>query len=279
LANFVIEAERLSRHYSLGGRIVTAIDNVSMLIEEGDYVAATGPSGSGKTTLMKILGCLESPSSGRYRLNGIDVAHVTSDGLAKIRNRFIGFLFQSFYLLDHSTALENVEMPLAYAGVPRAKRRRRAQAALEQMGLGDRMDHRPGRLSGGEQQRVALARAVVNNPKLLLADEPTGALDGHSAGIVMRLFTELNRTGVTIVLVTHDTAVAAQARRVLRFRQGRIHTDEARPAAYQFGASRGAELGGTIIHRERHHSRVQGGDGLALARFLTVSDPDSRQEP
>lgn len=226
MPGYVIEGDGLSKHYHLGGRTVTALEDVSLVVEHGDYVAVTGASGSGKTTLMKILGCLERPSSGRYRLSGIDVAGLTADQMAGVRNRIIGFLFQSFLLLPQSTAVENVEMPLAYAGVPRAERQRLARAALASVGLADREDHRPGRLSGGEQQRVALARAVVNRPKLLLADEPTGALDGSSAGEVMRLFAELNHSGVTIVLVTHDMSVAAHARRVLRFKLGRCETEE-----------------------------------------------------
>jgi ABC-type lipoprotein export system ATPase subunit len=225
VAGYVIEGEGLSKRYRLGGRIVTALDDVSLLVEQGDYVAVTGSSGSGKTTLMKILGCLERPSSGQYRLSGIDVAGLSADKMAEVRNHVVGFLFQSFLLLPQSTALENVEMPLAYAGLPRGERQSLARAALASVGLADRQDHRPGRLSGGEQQRVALARAVVNRPKLLLADEPTGALDGASAGEVLRLFAELNRSGVTIVLVTHDMSVAAHARRMLRFKLGRIETE------------------------------------------------------
>jgi putative ABC transport system ATP-binding protein len=222
----LIEVESLSKHYPLGGRNVTALDDVSLRVERGDYVAITGPSGSGKTTLMKILGCLERPSRGHYRLGGAEVAGLSGDRMAEIRNRVIGFLFQSFLLLPQSTALENVEMPLAYAGVSRSERRRRAREALAKVGLADREDHRPGRLSGGEQQRVALARAVVNCPRLLLADEPTGALDSSSANDVLGLFHQLNASGVTIVLVTHDLSVAAQARRVLRFRLGRLALEE-----------------------------------------------------
>jgi putative ABC transport system ATP-binding protein len=222
----LIETEGLSKHYRLGDRTVTALDEVSLLVEEGDYVAVTGPSGSGKTTLMKILGCLERPSSGRYRLGGVDVGGLSGDRMAEVRSRMIGFLFQSFLLLPQSTALENVELPLTYASVSRADRHHRAREALAKVGLADREDHRPGRLSGGEQQRVALARAIVNRPKILLADEPTGALDSSSARDVVDLFTQLNRSGVTIVLVTHDLSVAAQARRVLRFRLGRLEMQE-----------------------------------------------------
>jgi putative ABC transport system ATP-binding protein len=225
VAKHLIEAEGLTRYYCLGGRTVTALADVSLFIEQGNYVAITGPSGSGKTTLMKLLGCLDHPSSGRYRLDGIDVAGLTGDRMADIRNRVLGFLFQSFLLLPQSTALENVEMPLAYAGVRGPERRRRAREMLAKFGLADREDHRPARLSGGEQQRVALARAVINRPSLLLADEPTGALDEASAGEVMRLFTELNRSGVTIVLATHDMSVAAHAQRVLRFSCGRLEGD------------------------------------------------------
>jgi len=226
MPDYAIEAQGLSKRYCLGTRIVTALDDVSLVVERGEYVAVTGPSGSGKTTLMKILGCLDQPSAGRYRLDGLDVAGLTVDRLAHIRNRVVGFLFQSFLLLPQSTALENVELPLAYAGVPRAQRRRRAREALARVGLGNRVDHRPAQLSGGEQQRVALARAVVNCPRLLLADEPTGALDGASAGEILRLFADLNRSGVTILLVTHDTTVAAQACRILRFKLGRLETEE-----------------------------------------------------
>jgi putative ABC transport system ATP-binding protein len=230
MAERLIQTEGLSRHYRLGGRTVTALADVSVAIEPGDYVAVTGPSGSGKTTLMKILGCLDTPSSGRYRLDGAEVSGLSQDQLAATRNRVLGFLFQSFLLLPQSTALENVELPLAYAGVPRVERRRRAREALARVGLVEREDHRPARLSGGEQQRVALARAVINRPKLLLADEPTGALDRASADEVMRLFADLHRSGVTIVLVTHDVAVAAHADRILRFRHGRLAADDRRVA-------------------------------------------------
>jgi putative ABC transport system ATP-binding protein len=226
MARHLIEAENLGRHYRLGSRAVTALENVSLFVEQGEFVAITGPSGSGKTSLMKILGCLDTPSTGRYRLDEHDVTGLTPNQLAATRNRIIGFLFQSFLLLPQSTALENVELPLAYAGVPRRERRRRARDALARVGLSEREDHRPARLSGGEQQRVALARAVVNHPKLLLADEPTGALDDGSADEVMRLFAQLNRSGVTIMLVTHDAAVAAHARRILRFRHGRLEGED-----------------------------------------------------
>ena len=225
MAEHLIEAEGLTRRYRLGGRTVTALEDVSLCIKPGEYVAVTGPSGSGKTTLMKILGCLDRPSSGHYRLDGIDVAGLTGDRMADIRNRVLGFLFQSFLLLPQSTALENVEMPLAYAGVRRPERRRRARETLARFGLADRENHRPARLSGGEQQRVALARAVINRPSLLLADEPTGALDKASADEVMRLFAELNQSGVTIVLATHNISVAARARRILRFKCGRLVGD------------------------------------------------------
>jgi putative ABC transport system ATP-binding protein len=221
----LIEAEGLTRYYRVGERSVTALKDVSLLVKRGDYIALTGPSGSGKTTLMKILGCLDRPTTGRYRLDGIDVAGLSADRMADIRNRALGFLFQSFVLLPQSTALENVEMPLAYAGVRGAERRRRAREALARFGLAEREDHRPARLSGGEQQRVALARAVINQPSLLLADEPTGALDDVSAGEVMALFAELNRSGVTILVVTHDTSVAANARRVLSFKNGHLESE------------------------------------------------------
>jgi putative ABC transport system ATP-binding protein len=225
VAEHLIEAERLTRRYRLGGRTVTALENLSLCIKPGEYVAVTGPSGSGKTTLMKILGCLDRPSSGHYRLDGIDIAGLSADRMADIRNRVVGFLFQSFLLLPQSTALENVEMPLTYAGVRRPERRRRAREALARFGLADRENHRPSRLSGGEQQRVALARAIINRPSLLLADEPTGALDKASASEVMRLFAELNQSGVTILVATHNMSVARRARRVLRFKCGRLVGD------------------------------------------------------
>jgi ABC-type lipoprotein export system ATPase subunit len=224
----VIEAEALQRHYRVGGRTVVALENVSLHINVCDYVAITGPSGSGKTTLMKILGCLDRPSAGRYRLDGVDVARLTADEMAGIRNRVLGFLFQSFVLLPQSTALENVEMPLAYAGVRWTERRRRAWEALAKVGLADRADHRPAQLSGGEQQRVAIARAVVNHPSVVLADEPTGALDNASADEVLGLFRELNQSGVAIVVVTHNTAVAAHANRVFRFQSGRLVSEQRR---------------------------------------------------
>ena len=225
MAEHLIETQGLTRYYRLGGRTVSALEDISLAIERGEYVAITGPSGSGKTTLLKILGCLECPSSGRYWLDGIDTAGLTPDQSADVRNRAIGFLFQSFLLLPQSTALENVEMPLAYAGVRGPERRRRAREVLARFGLADREDHRPMRLSGGEQQRVALARAIINRPSLLIADEPTGALDESSARDVMRLFAELNQSGVTIMVATHDKTVAACARRELRFRHGRLDDD------------------------------------------------------
>jgi putative ABC transport system ATP-binding protein len=224
----LIEVEGLTRRYRLGGRTVTALEDVSLVVDAGDYVAVTGPSGSGKTTFMKILGCLDRPTSGQYRLDGINVEGLTADQMADVRNRVLGFLFQLFLLLPQSTAIENVEMPLAYAGVRGPERRQRARDALAWFGLKDREDHRPARLSGGEQQRVALARAVINQPRLLLADEPTGALDEASAGEVMRLFSELNKSGVTIVVATHDMSVAGHARRVFQFKHGRLEIEKVR---------------------------------------------------
>jgi putative ABC transport system ATP-binding protein len=221
LSGSVIEAEELTKCYRLGGRTITALDNFSLIVEPGEYIAVMGPSGSGKTTLLKILGCLDRPDEGRYRLADSHVMGLPPNRLADIRNRLLGFVFQSSLLLPQSTAMENVEMPLAYAGIARAERRRRAREMLMRLGLEDRVHHRPGRLSGGEQQRVAIARAIVNRPAVLLADEPTGSLDEQSGEAIAAIFGELNRAGMTVIVATHDAAMAAQARRIVRLRAGR----------------------------------------------------------
>jgi putative ABC transport system ATP-binding protein len=215
----------VTRTYAMGDLAVHALRGVSLRIERGDLVAVMGSSGSGKSTLMNILGCLDAPTAGRYRLDGIDVRAFDDDELADIRNRKLGFVFQSFNLVPRTRALAQVELPLAYAGLPRADRRRRALAALEQVGMGDRIEHLPSELSGGQQQRVAIARAIVTNPPLILADEPTGNLDSHASHEVLALFARLNAEGRTIVLITHEPDVAARAKRVVRLADGRVVED------------------------------------------------------
>jgi putative ABC transport system ATP-binding protein len=221
----LIEARHLTKAYSLGGQTVHALRGVSLDIEAGEFVAIMGASGSGKSTLMNILGCLDRPTSGGYRLAGEAVQSMSSDQLASIRNRRIGFVFQQFNLLPRTRALENVELPMVYAAVKAPERRARALAALQQVGLGERIDHTPAELSGGQQQRVAIARALVNQPLLVLADEPTGALDSQTSGDIMRLLAQLNAQGITVVLVTHEPDVAAWARRRIVFRDGLIVED------------------------------------------------------
>ncbi|HYH40082.1 MAG TPA: ABC transporter ATP-binding protein [Azospirillum sp.] len=221
----LIEVRDLRRTYVMGAERVAALDGVSVAVERGAFVAVMGPSGSGKSTFMNVLGCLDQPDAGSYRLEGEEVSRLGSDELAAIRNRRIGFVFQSFNLLPRLDAAANVALPMVYAGVDRATRLSRAAEALAQVGLAGRTHHRPAQLSGGQQQRVAIARALVNRPSLLLADEPTGALDSRTTAEIMGLFQQLNRQGITVVLVTHEADVAAYAGRVLTFRDGRLIDD------------------------------------------------------
>ena len=218
----VAELINVSKIYGSGDIEVKALDQVNLTIRQGDYLAVMGASGSGKSTAMNILGCLDRPSNGRYLLNGIAVEELDDDALADVRNQSLGFVFQQFHLLAHASALENVMLPMIYAGVPPQERRKRAHAALERVGLGKRMDNRPNQLSGGQQQRVAIARAIINQPTLLLADEPTGALDSQTTSEVLALFDDLHQLGITLVMVTHEDDVAARAHRVARFQDGRV---------------------------------------------------------
>ena len=221
----LIEARGLTKVYAMGDQTVHALRGVSLTIASGDFVAIMGASGSGKSTLMNILGCLDRPTAGHYRLAGEAVEAMSADQLASIRNRRIGFVFQQFNLLPRTSALENVELPMVYAGIAAAARRTRAMAALQQVGLEQRFGHTPSELSGGQQQRVAIARALVNHPQLILADEPTGALDTQTSEDIMHLLTELNRTGLTVVLVTHEHDIAEWARRKIVFRDGLMVQD------------------------------------------------------
>ena len=221
----IIRLEDICRIYRVGSQEVRALDGVSLSVFRNEYVAIMGPSGSGKSTLMNILGCLDSPDSGRYILNGTDVSEMDDGELADVRNREIGFVFQSFNLLPRYNALENVALPMVYAGVPAGERREKAAEALRSVGLDDRMDHRPNELSGGQRQRVALARALINSPSIILADEPTGNLDTHTSVEIMRLFDQIYRNGNTVIVVTHEEDIAAYAHRVIRLRDGRIESD------------------------------------------------------
>jgi putative ABC transport system ATP-binding protein len=221
----VIEVEGLTRTYHLGGHDVRALDGISLTIETGEFMAIIGSSGSGKSTLMNMVGCLDSPTSGRYLIDGTDVRDFDEDGLSDLRNQKIGFVFQGFNLIPRTTALANVELPLAYVGLERQERRELATAALVSVGMGDRLDHVPAELSGGQQQRVAIARAIVTEPAIVLADEPTGNLDSSSTEDVLRIFEELGEAGRTILLITHEDEVAARARRVIRIEDGQIAAD------------------------------------------------------
>ncbi len=218
----VAKLVNVSKIYGHGPLLVKALDNLDLDINYGDFLAVMGASGSGKSTAMNILGCLDRPSQGKYQLNGVSVEGLDDDSLADLRNQELGFVFQQFHLLQEATALENVMLPMIYAGVSPSKRMQRAELALDRVGLAERMGNRPNQLSGGQQQRVAIARAIINQPALLLADEPTGALDSKTTEDVLNLFDELHKQGITIVLVTHEDDVAARARRVARFHDGKI---------------------------------------------------------
>jgi putative ABC transport system ATP-binding protein len=221
----LIEMRDLEKTYTVGEEKVRALRGVTFSIDRGEYVAIMGPSGSGKSTLMNLIGCLDTPTGGEYLLNGTQVQSMTDDDLARIRNREIGFVFQTFNLLARTSALAQVELPLVYSGLPKKERRERAEKALERVGLSDRSHHNPNELSGGQRQRVAIARALVTGPSLLLADEPTGNLDSATGEDIMRLFRELNDQGNAIILVTHEEDIAAHARRIIRIRDGRISDD------------------------------------------------------
>jgi putative ABC transport system ATP-binding protein len=218
----VAELNEISKIYGSGDLEVKALDRLNLTVQEGDYLAVMGASGSGKSTAMNILGCLDRPSCGTYRLNGVAVEQLDDDALADVRNRSLGFVFQQFHLLGHASAMENVMLPMIYAGVPKDERIERAQAALCRVGLAQRLENKPNQLSGGQQQRVAIARAIINRPSLLLADEPTGALDSSTTAEVLELFDELHQQGITLVMVTHEDDVAARAQRIAQFQDGRV---------------------------------------------------------
>ncbi|HPQ08158.1 MAG TPA: ABC transporter ATP-binding protein [Bacteroidia bacterium] len=222
----VILLEHLYKSYYLGKEEIPVLTDINLTVKKNEYVALMGPSGSGKSTLMNIIGCLDKPTKGKYLLNGIDVSTMQDAELASIRNKFIGFVFQTFHLIPRNTALENVEMPLIYAGIPKKERTEKAKIALEKVGLADRMHHKPNELSGGQRQRVAIARALVNNPSLILADEPTGNLDSKTSIEIMHLLEEIYQQGNTIVLVTHEEDISKHARKIIKLKDGKIHSEQ-----------------------------------------------------
>ncbi|HQU22331.1 MAG TPA: ABC transporter ATP-binding protein [Flavobacteriaceae bacterium] len=221
----VIKIRNIRRDFPLGQELVKVLKGIDLDIDKGEYVALMGPSGSGKSTLMNILGCLDTPTDGTYELNGIDVSSMTDDELADIRNKEIGFVFQTFNLLPRTTALDNVALPMVYAGASKADREARAKEVLTDVGLADRMDHKPNQLSGGQRQRVAVGRALVNKPSIILADEPTGNLDSKTSVEIMQLFDEIHQAGNTVIVVTHEEDIAARAHRVIRLRDGMVESD------------------------------------------------------
>lgn len=225
MQNLIIEIKDIKRNFALGSEVVYVLKGVNLEIRKGEYVALMGPSGSGKSTLMNILGCLDTPTSGHYTLNGKDVSEMDEESLAEVRNKEIGFVFQTFNLLPRTTALDNVALPMVYAGKSKTERNQRAAEVLKQVGLEDRMDHHPNQLSGGQRQRVAVARALVNHPSIILADEPTGNLDTKTSIEIMALFDEIHANGNTVILVTHEEDIAAHAHRIVRLRDGVVESD------------------------------------------------------
>ena len=225
----LIDIKQLKRDFILGNEVVYVLKGIDLKISKGEYVALMGPSGSGKSTLMNLLGCLDTPTSGSYILNAKDVSQMTDDDLAEIRNKEIGFVFQTFNLLPRTTALDNVALPMVYAGYSKQERKERATEVLQQVSLSDRMDHQPNQLSGGQRQRVAIARALVNKPSIILADEPTGNLDSKTSVEIMQLFNDIHKNGNTVILVTHEEDIAAYAHRVIRLRDGLIESDTVNP--------------------------------------------------
>ncbi|PML51222.1 macrolide ABC transporter ATP-binding protein [Vibrio lentus] len=222
---FLVELSNIGKHYSNGDTEIRALDGVDLLIEKGEFLSILGPSGSGKSTLMNMLGCLDKPTEGEYQLDGKNVAALSANELAGIRNQKIGFVFQSFNLLEYASALDNVALPLVYSGIKAKERRKRAAALLEQVGLGDRLDHKPNQLSGGQKQRVAIARALVNDPQIILADEPTGALDSKSGAEIEALFNQLHAEGRTLIIVTHDNSLAERTKRIMTIKDGKVLSD------------------------------------------------------
>ena len=233
----LITIKDIGRKYVIGAEVIHALKSVSLTINKGEFVALMGPSGSGKSTLMNILGCLDTPTQGEYILNGINVSHMTDNQLADVRNKEIGFVFQTFNLLPRNTALDNVGLPLIYAGVKKAERRERSRRALENVGLGNRVEHKPNELSGGQRQRVAVARALINNPSIILADEPTGNLDTKTSAEIMALLEEIHAKGNTIILVTHEEDIARHAHRIVRMRDGLIEKDFQNPDIHTIAQS------------------------------------------
>ncbi|PTO97341.1 macrolide ABC transporter ATP-binding protein [Vibrio sp. 10N.286.48.B8] len=222
---FLVELSNIGKHYSNGDTEIRALDGVDLSIEKGEFLSILGPSGSGKSTLMNMLGCLDKPTEGEYQLDGKNVAALSANDLAGIRNQKIGFVFQNFNLLEYASALDNVALPLVYSGIKAKERRKRAAALLEQVGLGDRLDHKPNQLSGGQKQRVAIARALVNEPQIILADEPTGALDSKSGAEIEALFNQLHAEGRTLIIVTHDNSLAERTKRIVTIKDGKVLSD------------------------------------------------------